>query len=583
MEQNMKKIMISVGVILLATSGFAVRNAGPFWQMDTNQDGKATLQEVDAWFRWRAEKYPDKFPYQPNQPKATVDKLDSNRDGVLSLEEWTGVSPDAGGKSTPKLGESPKTGTARKSVVPVKKNRGDLPNIIVILTDDHGYADLGANGVLGDIKTPNLDKLATGGARMTDGYVTGPQCVPSRAGLVTGRYQQRFGVDDNVHVPIPADEPTIAERLRDAGYATGMVGKWHLTPHHLAKDWMIDHYPEGLEKQGAFPIPWEKVLPHSPIEKGFADYFWGTMTSYQCSYDLQGNEFPDAPRRVVNRDFRVDVQTEAALAFLKRQKENPFFLYLAYYAPHVPLEAPEKYLSRFPGEMPERRRHALAMISAVDDGVGRIMDFLEERDLAENTIVFYLADNGAPYKINKEDVPITGAEAPDWDGSLNDPWIGEKGMVSDAGIHVPFIVSWPGKIPATVYGNPVISLDIGATALAVAGVKTKPGEIDGVDLLPYLTKKTDGEPHDALYWRFWGQAAVREGKWKLLSLENGTQMLFDMESEEHEAKNLMAEYPEVAERLRKNLTDWCAEMKRPGMPVKYNRERAWYEHYFGVK
>ena len=124
---------------------------------------------------------------------------------------------------------------------------------------------------------------------------------------------------------------------------------------------------------------------------------------------------------------------------------------------------------------------------------------------------------------------------------------------------------------------------MGATALAAAGVKTKPGEIDGVNLLPYLAKGKRGAPHDALYWRFWGQAAIREGKWKLLTLENGTQMLFDMNTREHESNNLIGEYPEVAERLQKKLTNWCAEMKRPGMPVKYNREKAWYKHYFGVK
>jgi arylsulfatase A-like enzyme/Ca2+-binding EF-hand superfamily protein len=559
------------------------RAAEPFLQMDTDQDGQATLEEVDAWFKWRAEQFPDRFPYKPNQPRGTVNKFDLNGDGVLSLEEWTGEAAETGNDTTSKPAPASKTVSARKPIAPVKQDRGDLPNIIVILTDDHGYADLGANGILDDIKTPNLDTLAVGGARMTDGYVTGPQCVPSRAGLITGRYQQRFGVDDNVSVPIPADEPTIAERLRDAGYATGMVGKWHLTPHHLAKEWMKDNYPEGLAKQGPFPIPWDKVLPHSPIEKGFRDYFWGTMTSYQCNYDLDGNDLPNAPQQVVNREFRVDVQTDAALAFLKRRKDNPFFLYLSYYAPHVPLEATEKYLSRFPGEMPERRRHALAMISAVDDGVGRIVEFLETEGLTDDTIIFYLGDNGAPYKITKPDTPITGRSGPEWDGSLNDPWIGEKGMVSDAGIRVPFIVSWPNVIKPTVFEEPVISLDIGATALAAAGVNTEEGEIDGVNLLPYLASKKSGAPHDALYWRFWGQAAIREGKWKLLSLENGTQMLFDMETEEHEGENLIAEHPEMAEQLQKKLTDWCADMKRPGMPLKYNREQAWYKHYFGIE
>ena len=458
------------------------------------------------------------------------------------------------------------------------------PNIIVILTDDHGYADLGANGVRSDIRTPNLDRLAANGVRMTNGYSTAPQCVPSRAGIITGRYQQRFGVDENEYVPLPADEPTIAERLRDAGYATGMVGKWHLEPNHLAKAWMKENYPEGLTLKHPFEIPFEKQLPHLPMKKGFNDYYCGTMTVYQRNYDLKGKDIPDAPQRVVDKTFRVDVQTDAALTFIQRHKKEPFFLYLAYFAPHVPLEAPEKYLKRFPGEMPERRRYALAMISAVDDGVGQIKELLKKEGLDENTIIFYLADNGAPYKITKPDNPITGVDGPEWDGSLNDPWIGEKGMVSDAGIHVPFIVSWPGTIPPSVYENPVISLDIGATALALAGVEPSSGEIDGVNLMPYLTGRKMDAPHDALYWRFWGQAAVREGKWKLIYLGNGTRMLFDMESKEQETRNLLSEYPEIADRLEKKLTGWSGDLKRPGLPTGYGREeQAWYKHYFGVK
>jgi len=459
------------------------------------------------------------------------------------------------------------------------------PNIIIILTDDHGYADLGVNGIVDDVKTPYLDKLATGGARMTSGYVTAPQCSPSRAGIMTARYQQRFGVDSNEYVPIPANEPTIAERLRDAGYTTGIVGKWHLTPHHLAKTWMKDHYPEGLKKEIPFAIPFKKCLPHSPIKKGFDEYFWSPMISYQCNFDLAGNDLPNAPKLIVNKDFRVDVQTDAAMAFLKRREkdDNPFFLYLSYYAPHVPLEAPKKYLNRFPGEMTERRRHGLAMISAVDDGVGRIVKYLKKHNLEKDTIVFYLADNGAPYKLTKPDTPITGKHGPEWTGSLNDPWIGEKGMLSDAGIHVPYIVSWPGTISPVVYEQPVLSLDMSATALAAAGIKTKPGAIDGVDLLPFLSNAQKGAPHDALYWRFWGQSAIREGKWKLLSLGNGVQMLFDMESDQHEHKNLIAKYPEVAERLEKKLGTWRDEMQRPGFPDEYSREAPWYKHYFGVK
>jgi len=158
-------------------------------------------------------------------------------------------------------------------------------------------------------------------------------------------------------------------------------------------------------------------------------------------------------------------------------------------------------------------------------------------------------------------------------------------MLSDGGVRVPFMVYWKDHIPTQVYDRPVISLDAGATALAVAGVKTKPGEIDGVNLMPYLAGGKKGEPHDALYWRFFGQSAVREGKWKLLYLGNGTRMLFDMESTEQENRNLFDQHPEVAERLEQKLVKWCGELKRPGLPTEllYRRDKAWYKYYFGVK
>jgi arylsulfatase A-like enzyme len=463
------------------------------------------------------------------------------------------------------------------------------PNIIMIYTDDHGYADIGANGVVDDIRTPNIDSLAADGVRMTAGYVSAPQCGPSRAGLMTGRYQERFGLDYNGQGPLRKSETTIARRLKEAGYVTGMVGKWHLAPEwHRDRGWLKKNAPQLDTSIKNEPPEFEKyALSFSPNAFGFSEYFWGLHNKYRANYTLAGDGLDE--ETVFTFDtYRVDTQSEAALTFIDRNHKKPFFLYLAYYAPHVPLEAPEKYLSRFPrsagsgqaGEMPTRRRYALAMISAMDDGVGRIREKLRRYGIDDNTLVFFIGDNGAPTKIDKEDKPLS-VPLDAWDGSVNDPWVGEKGMVTDGGVRVPYLVCWPEKIPAgQVYGKPVLQLDATATALAAAGIDAG-DSLDGVDLMPYLTGVSAEAPHEDLYWRFWNQAAVRSGRWKYLCLPDGRRWLFDMESEEHERKNRIGQYPEIAESLHKKLKDWCDEQENPGLPDQplNNQEVAWFEHY----
>ena len=264
----------------------------------------------------------------------------------------------------------------------------DKPNIIVIFSDDHGYTDLACQGVSSDLKTPHLDALAQEGVRMAAGYVTAPQCVPSRAGLLTGRYQNRFGVESNSESLDGFNaQRTIAERLKVAGYATGMTGKWHLgSPKEILEHGFDDVYYKNANRPG-----------------------WANFT-------LDGKDCPPGPE--TSDLYHLDANSEATCAFIRRHQNKPFFFYCAYRAPHVPLDAPPQYLKRFPGEMPERRRQALAMIAAMDDGVGKIMATLRELNLEEKTIVFYIGDNGAPLKIHKEDAPGGG---PGWDGSLNDP------------------------------------------------------------------------------------------------------------------------------------------------------------------
>ncbi len=458
----------------------------------------------------------------------------------------------------------------------------DRPNVIIIYTDDHGYADLSCQGILKDIKTPHTDNLAADGVRCTAGYCSAPQCRPSRAGLLTGRYQNRFGLEQNGDAGLPWSERTIAERLADAGYVTGMCGKWHLDGSVGSNG----ERPDGtmgkrvFNKKGQYKGNRTKN-PGYADRHGFQEYLCGSMRSYVATHDAAGKSLGGKTAHADQR-FRIDVQAEWASSFINRHAggDKPFFLYVPFFAPHVPLEAPDEYLSRFPGEMPRRRRLALAMLSAVDDGVGRMSKTLDEKGVAQNTLVFYISDNGAPLKIHKIDAPGGG---PGWDGSLNDPWIGEKGMLTEGGIRVPFIARWPNRLPkGKVFERPVIALDATATALTAAGLKLDE-TIDGVDLVPFLTGKQAADPHDALYWRWAGQAAVREGDWKYLQGDDRA-YLFDLSSDRHERRNLIAQHPERAARLRMKLRDWSLGLMDPGLDTPLSAAgRKYFDHYLDGK
>lgn len=419
------------------------------------------------------------------------------------------------------------------------------PNILLIYTDDHGWADLGLQGVDHDIRTPHFDGLAQDGVRFTRGYVTAPQCVPSRAGVITGRYQQRFGVEDNNKGPLPLSELTIAERLKPAGYISGWVGKSHLDIQSQ----------RGVDKSNRI------LLDHLPHHQGFDEYFRGERRDYYASHSLDGKPFEDAPRLVSDNRFRVEVQTEAALSFLDRRVNNPdqpWFLYLAWYAPHVPLESPEPWFSKTPASLPKERRQALAMIAAMDDGLGRIRKKLQAMGVEQNTLIFFIGDNGAPLK--------EGA----WNGSLNLPLIGEKGMLTDGGVRTPFVAAWPGTIPGgQVYQHPVIALDVAATATALAG-QPHDANLDGVNLMPFLLGENKAAPHDVLFWRWRSQAAVLEFPWKLIQLGDHERYLFDVTTPEGELKNRLAEHPDVATRLEAKLKTWSASLKPPGPPEPNN-------------
>ncbi|MFM7605631.1 MAG: sulfatase [Prosthecobacter sp.] len=410
------------------------------------------------------------------------------------------------------------------------------PNIIVFYTDDHGFADLGIRGIEKDLKTPHLDALARSGVIAKHGYSTAPQCVPSRGALMTGRFQGRFDLDNNnSSLDGFNKQTTIATRLQNAGYVTAQFGKWHLGP-----------LPE-ITRHG---------FRHVYAQHG------GQKFSANITADGKDRPMSDlAPEA-----YHIDGCSQAAASIIERYRDEPFFLYIAYRAPHTPLDAPQHYKDRFPGEMPERRRAALGMLSAVDDGVGLVTSTLKKHGLTEKTLIFLIGDNGAPLKIHKTDSPLDG-DAGGWDGSLNTPLNGEKGMLAEGGMHVPFLIAWPGTIPGgQVYEHSVSALDVAATAAGIVNLPVKHGELDGVNLLPYLTGEQKDAPHEFLAWRWMAQSAIREGNWKLLR-GGDREYLYDLAADLEEKHNLASEHLEIATRLRAKLTSWCAELTPPGLAL----------------
>lgn len=412
----------------------------------------------------------------------------------------------------------------------------DKPNIIVFYTDDHGFADLGVRGIEKDVKTPHLDALAHSGVIAKNGYSSAPQCVPSRGGLMTGKFQGRFGLDNNrSSLDGFNKETTIATRLQNAGYTTGQFGKWHLGPQN------------EITRHG-FKHVWSQ---HG-------------QQKFPANITINGEDRPmgDLPPSM----YHIDACSKAAASIIRRSRDQPFFLYIAFRAPHTPLDAPQAYKDRFPGAMPERRRAALGMLAAVDDGVGLITSTLKETKLTEKTLIFFIGDNGAPLKMTKPDSPLN-EDAGGWDGSLNTPLNGEKGMLTEGGMHVPFLIAWPGTIPGgQSYEHPVSALDVAATAAAVAAIPVRAGELDGVNLVPYLKGDIAKAPHDALMWRWMAQSAIREGDWKLLR-GGDREYLYNLATDLEEKHSLASLHPDIATSLRSKLTRWCGELNPPGLAL----------------
>jgi len=412
------------------------------------------------------------------------------------------------------------------------------PNIIVIVADDLGYAELGCQGSK-DIPTPNTDSIAKNGVRFTSGYVSCPVCSPTRAGLITGRYQQRFGHEFNPgpagqaseNFGLPLAETTLASRLKSAGYTTGIVGKWHL----------------GYDEK------------YRPLDRGFDEFFGflGGAHSYVDSASEALNPIMRGTQKVEEKEYLTDALAREAVAFIERHRQRPFFLYLTFNAVHSPLQAPDKYLARFSGITDQKRRTFAAMLSAMDDAIGDVLASVRKNDLEEDTLIFFISDNGGP-------TPQTT--------SRNDPLRGYKGQVYEGGIRIPFMVQWKGHLPAgKVRDKPVISLDIVPTALAAAGFMAKNGKFDGTDLTPFLSGKSSRAPHDVLYWRFGDQYAIRDGDWKLVKTPNGTE-LFDLKADIGEQTDLASKSPDRVKELDARLMKWDSKLAEPLWKTQRNRK-----------
>ena len=430
------------------------------------------------------------------------------------------------------------------------------PNVVVIFVDDLGYCDSELYGC-DTVPTPNIKRIADEGVLFTDGYVSSPVCSPSRAGLLTGRYQQRFGheflpkVGQESGDGLPVGETTLADALKSAGYVTGMVGKWHLgsreqfNPINRGFDEHFGMSPGGTDYLDPTRddarimrrIGEQLIEPGSPSKSAWEGRGYGTL--------MRGTT------PVEEHDYLTDAFTREAVAFIRKHKERPFFLYLPYTAVHGPLQVTQKYYDRFPHIEDEGRRIYAAMTSALDDGVGAVLDTLAEAGLEDNTLVVFLSDNGAGVS----------------DYCSNEPLRLGKQTMFEGGIRVPFTMKWPARIPqGTTYEHPVSALDIFPTAVAAAGGKLPPGRhIDGVDLIPYLDGSNSQKPHDKLFWRAGSIWAARVGDWKLIYAAD-RYWLYDLSEDIGEITNLADKRGDVMKVIKASYAQWNSGNIEPLWP-----------------
>lgn len=431
------------------------------------------------------------------------------------------------------------------------------PNVIVIISDDQGYADVGFHGS-NEIFTPNIDRIAKNGVVFSEGYVSYAVCSPSRAGLITGRYQNRFGYSRNILLApndslmgLPLSEQTLPDVLNNVDYKTKAIGKWHLGAHKSL-------VPEkrGFDEFFGFLIGGHRYFPE--------DLTLNDLTEARRQMDGYITKIYDNGKRINTKKYLTEELSDNAVKFIEDNSDNPFFLYLSYNAPHTPLQATTKDLERNKHIDIKKRQTYAAMVSSMDDGIGLILDKLEQKNIFENTIVFFFSDNGGVEWYNFSD---------------NGPLRGIKGDFFEGGIRVPFAMQWPNKIkPGTIYDKPIIALDIFATvASAAKAEKYIKNEIDGVNLMPYLSGKKSGSPHEYLYWKNPDKDidVIRNDRYKYLRIKND-EYIFDLKNDLSEESNIIDLSKPIYDRLKSQFKLWEKDMIDPvfmdlGMGKEYNK------------
>ena len=452
------------------------------------------------------------------------------------------------------------------------------PNIVLLVADDLGFAELGCQGNT-DIPTPHIDSIARDGARFTDAYVTAPFCSASRAGFITGRYQTRFGYEFNptgAHnedpdAGLPVTERTLGDQLGAAGYTTALIGKWHLggtAKYHPQRRGFDTFY--GFLHEGHYYVPppyrgvttmlRRRALPNGLskgrwISKDGKTIYTAHMGSNEPDYDAD-NQMLRAGQPVEEKEFLTDALTREAVNFVDRNKDRPFFLYLSYNAVHSPLQGAERYMEKFAHIEDLHRRIFAAMLANLDDSVGAVLKKIKDTGLQDNTLIVFFSDNGGPTR------ELTSGNA---------PLRGEKGQVYEGGLRVPFLMRWPGVIPATsVYSNPVSTLDLFPTACAASGTKPPKKKYDGINLLPFLTGKSDEAPHRHLFWRIGDRHALRKGDWKILRQRSKSWSLYNLKEDIGETSDLADTMPAQAGKL---IRLWETENSKMMDPVWIHRRK----------
>lgn len=415
------------------------------------------------------------------------------------------------------------------------------PNIVFILSDDAGYADFGFQGST-EFKTPELDKLAKKSVKFTQAYVSAAVCGPSRAGMLTGQYQQKFGFEEN-NVPgymsasgllgdemgLPTNQLTIANYLKKQGYTTALFGKWHMgnaDRYHPTKRGFDEFY--GFRGGARSYLPYDKnnVLTKNEdrLERGFGNY-------------------------LEHKGYLTDKLANEAISFINKNKKSPFFIYLSFNAVHTPMEATKEDLKHF-SHLTGKRKILAAMTLAMDRAIGTVLNELKKQGLANNTLVVFTNDNGGPSDANQ---------------SNNSPLSGTKANHLEGGIRVPFLMSWPGKLKKnTTYNYPVSTLDLFPTFLNVAnGNSSKLKQLDGVDLIPYVNEENKERPHKVLFWKKENRAAIRNMDWKLIRFPDRPAELYNLKEDISEVNNLAYQYPEKVKTLYKQLFAWELTLERP--------------------